>query len=233
MEYFRQEIEKLYPTNYSAGSYSVGAGAYGYKPTPNSIPMNTIGVPYFVSCRDKLQSVPTELLKTGMFFSHPVGANFGKAVAAFIHKIETQKLTITEITFFKHTDQQDVLWLKPSPFWLENPIKRSLFSLLLRCGIYYNTTNKDAFEVAINSQDYSRITKPAIDRFLSGYTIYSGVMPTTHIDGWHFRFITQKIENLRKLLLPSHELIAKVAYEKHTGNPENDWFLAEKELRER
>jgi hypothetical protein len=104
-----------------------------------------------------------------------------KPVAAFIQKIEDQ-LKLGERTQFGPTQVDLAMWIKPAKFWLEYAMRRSLFTALIRAGNNYNR-KEDNFEEALWSEDYLKDTKYAVQRFLNGYTRYTGKK-----SGWHNQF---------------------------------------------
>jgi hypothetical protein len=61
-------------------------------------------------------------------------------------------------------------------------MKRSLFTILLRCGQNYDFVRGN-FEEALNSVSYARNTQYAVKRFLEGNTKYTGNMR-----GWNLQF---------------------------------------------
>ncbi len=105
----------------------------------------------------------------GLFFSHEPGEE--DRISSFIDKTEEILIraalqNINKSKFFK-TNLNFALWVEPSRFWMSCPMKRSLFTLLLRCGCNYDYVN---YENALYSIGYSQSTKKAIQRFLYGFT---------------------------------------------------------------
>jgi hypothetical protein len=72
------------------------------------------------------------------------------------------KLNLKTKTWFYRTQ------IKVSPFWLENDTRRSLFTLLLRCGACFYKGNLDD---ALKNYDLSSLVIPAIRHFLDGNTV--------------------------------------------------------------
>ena len=104
-----------------------------------------------------------------MFFSHE--PDYEYKICAFIEKTEEILIraalqNLNKSKFFK-TNLNFALWVEPSNFWMKCPMKRSLFTLLLRCGQFYNYNN---YEQALYSEEYSKSTKKALQRFLYGFT---------------------------------------------------------------
>ena len=58
------------------------------------------------------------------------------AVPVFISSCENL-LQLNKKTIFFETDMKNVIFLRPSQFWMDCYMKRSLFTLLCRIGIFY------------------------------------------------------------------------------------------------
>jgi len=111
------------------------------------------------------------------FYSHDW--NRGKNIAKFIFDIE-KRLNIKNKTEFGPTEVPRATWVKISTFWSRKSMRRSLFTILLRIGSNYNGKN---FDDVMNSHYYVQDTKYALNRFLSGYTRYTG-----KTRGWYKQF---------------------------------------------
>ncbi len=116
-----------------------------------------------------------------------------KLLNKFFTKIENQ-LKIKKQTVFYHSNLKGAVIIEVADFWLENQCRRSLFTLLLRCGAVYF---KNDFDKAINSYNLAKATKNAIHYFLAG-----NVNPTfTDIEGgFYSKFQSLKGNNLARLL---------------------------------
>lgn len=127
----------------------------------------------FESCRERFAALFRDDT-VGFFFKHPQSK--GKDVAEFVVKIE-ELLKQSEHSQFAMTSLRTVLWVQPSAFWKTCPVRRSLFTGLLRAGIVYDQ-EKNNLEEALLSDAMPRShlagTKPALLRFLCGYTKYDG-----------------------------------------------------------
>lgn len=129
--------------------------------------------PSWEKCREKFAA----LMKpdtTGFLFSHsPLQ---GTHVAGFLSKSE-DVLDLDSRSVYSFTDKDNVLWVGPSAFWMECWIRRSLLTILLRCGMYYNAYS-DNYEEALfgkgdekdQAREYVNKTKPAVMRFMFGFT---------------------------------------------------------------
>lgn len=126
------------------------------------------------------------------FYSHVPGN--GYCIAKFMSKIE-DILNIKCKSQFGPTQRKTVMWIKPSNWWINRSMKRSLFTLLLRVAENYEPL-KDNFEEALFSHRYSLETQYAINRFLEGNTYYTG-----RKRGWHKQFCDLMKEDVDLLLI--------------------------------
>jgi hypothetical protein len=83
----------------------------------------------------------------------------------FFQNIE-KKLNIKNPTVFYYSNE-NVVVINVSSFWMKTALKRSVFTLFLRCGAMYYNGN---FLNAINSYDLTYKVKSALERFLDGHT---------------------------------------------------------------
>jgi hypothetical protein len=132
----------------------------------------------FVYCRENFQTQSRGIRR--ILFGVPKGKR-AYAVAAFMHKIET-KLKLKERSCFGPTQRLGIMWIVASPWWTQSGMKRSLFTILLRCGVNYKPL-KDNFEQALFSTEYTKKTEYAVRRFLRGHTRYTG-----RLTGWYKQF---------------------------------------------
>jgi hypothetical protein len=176
---------------------------YNSKPEINSYAIEDVNLTWH-ACREDFSKI-FKANSTGLYFSHN---NKSQNISSFIEKtedvlIQAANHKISKSLFFE-TNFHFALWIEPSEFWMHCPVKRSLFTLLLRCGSFYNFNN---FENALFSQDYCKITKPAIQRFLYGFTqfkfeneVFEGIGK-----GWVSYFANQSVEIVcEKLIMPSN-----------------------------
>lgn len=138
------------------------------------------------------------------------------SVPEFILRCENI-LELSKKSEFFHTDMKNVIFISPADFWKSCFIRRSLYSLLCRQGIYYS--NKDRFDnflfgcVSNSSKDkinnaysFARKTKLALVRFFAGYNKYVGdgpfegqIFPEKH--GWVEEFQEKQIQYIKKVLI--------------------------------
>ena len=113
------------------------------------------------------------------FFTHVKGR--GKGIALFMTKIE-QQLNVKPRSAFGPTQRKTIMWCRPSIWWTATSMRRSLFTILMRCATAY-IIDKDNFQDTLLSTKHTRETKYAVSRFLQGYTRYTG-----KVSGWHNQF---------------------------------------------
>jgi hypothetical protein len=178
-----------------------------------SLPINgsfSLGKPLnWKKCREQFARDFDE--KTdGFFFSHPNGSS--DCIAAFVSKTEDIIEVVSplpERTRFCRTNVPYALWITPSSFWKECFVRRSLFTILLRCGFEYRPLY-DNYEDALKSNIYSQETLPAIRRFLFGYTQFTNNDTVLNGRGWRDLFVNKDVEEIRsKLTLPKNANIEK------------------------
>ena len=153
---------------------------------------------------------------SGFFFSHH--DNKSNDVASFICHFESivamSGCNITS-SCFARTERKNIIWVVPSSFWLACLMKRSLLTLLLRCSLNFECSQRN-FERCLFG-DYPecklvRETRAAVMRFMYGFTEYRGQLP--HIStsassslirhGWHSEFSNASEFDVKsKLALPA------------------------------
>jgi hypothetical protein len=99
-------------------------------------------------------------------------AKKGPDIEAFIHAVE-RRLKHSHMSEIGPTNFNRVCWVKPAEFWKRNAMRRSFFTILLRCAMHYDLS-KDNFDKALFSLDYTTSSRQATKRFLEGYTWYKG-----------------------------------------------------------
>jgi hypothetical protein len=125
----------------------------------------------------------------------------GEEVARFIRKTE-EIIELPEYTTFQRTNRNYIIQIVPHSFWKECPIRRSLFTILLRQGLFYDVP-RDNYEDALyfyNSvtRNYTQLTRLAVTRFLFGFTNYCG--PTDTYTGWVTLFKNAPLKTIRQWL---------------------------------
>ncbi len=163
-----------------------GVGWFGYMQLNEAL-TEWLPVVQWTHCRDIFQDVSSSaLVAKGMWFC--IGrCSAPENICAFIECVE-DRLDLTEKTLFRKTRYPEIIWAKPSSFWIHDFVRRSFFTLCLRCGMRYRRM-KDNFDYCMfQHYQISRDTVPAIKRFLKGYTFYPYEDPEFNTMGWQFLF---------------------------------------------
>ena len=109
----------------------------------------------------------------GFFFSYEAEKCDG--ITSFIYKAEgivsESSREKIEPSKFSKSNLNFALWVEPSKFWKACEMRRSLFTILLRCGMNYRPADEN-FEEALYSNGYIKKTKDATHRFFFGFTRY-------------------------------------------------------------
>lgn len=158
--------------------YRPEAGSFS-KPKEESGGRYKVGQWYY--CRDLFHG---QLYNCDLFFFSHNSAK-GRSVAEFMQKIESM-IGTDPVSEYGPTQRKAIMWVKPSKWWTVRAMRRSFFTVLLRAGNGYSYT-KDNFEEALFSDPYTIGTKYAVERFLSGYTVYTGKKR-----GWYRQFCEEK-----------------------------------------
>lgn len=168
-------------------------------------------------CREQF-AAKFNSVTSGFYFSHP--ENRGHDVAEFITKFElivaANRAKSFNTSIFRKTCKNSIIWIEPSFFWIDCLIKRSLLTILLRCGINYDMS-LDNFDDALfgeyKESEYVRETRSATLRFLFGFTKFNGPVhnvanyASVQKHGWREEF--QNLDDCsirRRLILPEGEL---------------------------
>ncbi len=167
-------------------------------------------VPFeFEKCREKF-ALNFKVGTTGFYFKHSgyngtVSGNKSVRVASFIKRTEII-LEQTEFSGFALTNRATIVWVEPAMFWKSCRMRRSLFTILLRAGIFYNPES-DNYEDALFSEQYVIPTQQAVMRFLFGFTKYVGPSmdggsdSTYEYKGWKYIFEAKDELTLKSYLV--------------------------------
>lgn len=180
----------------------IGRGWFGHLDSYNHDSKNPFLI--WTHCRDLFQDVSNKRLIThGMWFCH--GNTKVENLCKFIEIIE-EKLELDEKTIFRKTTLKNVVWLQPSSFWINDIVRKSFFTLALRCGTHYKGTKNNFINAMYQHYKISKKTKLAIEHFLNGNTWYTQTRPTANRIGWYCLFTDfdtspMKKEKLETLLV--------------------------------
>ena len=151
-------------------------------------------------CREQFAPYFTDITKEILFTCK---AGNQERIALFIErceqilKISSSKLDHSK---FSTTDKNFVLHVNPSEFWTAQEMRRQVFTILLRCGQFYEP-KKDNVEEALWSEPYAVETKDAIIRFFFGCNNF--ITDSKYIDkiGWVNTFKGKTKEQIIKQLV--------------------------------
>lgn len=168
-------------------------------PTPYGFNLN--GSTWY-KCREEFSKYYTSDSYHGFFFSikDQESAQQSANVANFITKTEALldlSVPINEYSKFSLTNRPFAVWIEPGSFW-KTPMKISLFTILLRCGVNY-CEERDNYEDALKSDPYGRETFQAILRFLFGNTEITVELKNS--SGWRDYFRLANLESMRTMLV--------------------------------
>lgn len=166
---------------------------------------------YWDHCREQFAAKFND--KTpGFYFCHL--ASKSQDIANFLTKFETI-IGNVELSTYCHTNKKTVIWISPNKLWTGCSINRSLMTIVVRCGLNYDS-EKDNFDDALfgnyKENTYLKETRSATLRFLFGFTKFSGIINPVHSSstvvkhGWREEFKSlDDISVRRRLSLPEGE----------------------------
>lgn len=156
------------------------------------------------SCREEFNNAAWEgsrstLHEGGFLFYH--NAKVTADIAEFIDRFESlmeqgrhkpmilskiQKVNTHNVI---KVNEDRMTWCEPGPFWFKQPMRFSLFSMLLRCANngYVAGGEGDFWAALFCGYDLARGCKASIARFLDGYTWYKG-KNDGRTNGWYNTF---------------------------------------------
>lgn len=144
----------------------------------------------FYHCRDQFHPHFTGKSQN-IIYCHP--ANEREDIANFIWMIE-DRVKVEEHSRIGPTNRNTFTWIKVSPFWLQQSMRRSFFTAILRAARAYKVA-KNNFNEALYSVFYFQESRPAVQRFLAGFTYFTG-----RRYGWHNVFRNKSAAQVATLL---------------------------------
>jgi hypothetical protein len=161
--YFKAEVCKYDP---GKNIYSKAAGiphlGFGLcrlnKKEPKCSPTGN-----WFSCREIFAGSFTKV--TSQFFFGVSNFAECQSIAYFFMEVE-KRLGITDNVCIQPTDYNNLVIIHIPKWWRANYARRQLFTILLRCGVYYAAS----FEEALKAVNYSSATLKAVNKFLEGNT---------------------------------------------------------------
>ena len=113
-----------------------------------------------------------------------------EVIRDLIGKVEG-KLNLNFHSKIRPCDWQRVTWIKPCGFWRRQPMRMSLFSILMRVAQHY----KGDIDEALDGDPYAQTTKAAIHYFMDGHCRYVG-----KLTGWYQQFDTRLLKHNKQTL---------------------------------
>jgi hypothetical protein len=101
-------------------------------------------------------------------------------IASFMRMVES-RLKLSERSEFGPTIINGTMWVKAPKWWSKSNIRRYFYTMMLRAAMKYSRTKRN-FLKSLWSIGYTRQSRYAVERFLSGFTKYKG--RSSRIDGW-------------------------------------------------
>jgi hypothetical protein len=148
-------------------------------------------------CRESFEFRWREYLDRNIYFNTAGPKILG--IEALHNKIVflERKLSLDDESEFGFTQNANICWIKPLYFWKHHPIKRSLFTALLRgCS----NSGKFDLESIINAEYTLCTTKNAVHRFFDSNTNINISPEINQNMGWQHFFNDSNQDKLEQLL---------------------------------
>jgi hypothetical protein len=161
--------------------------------------------PHWFRCRELFAGYFSPDTKLIYFsFSCAKESSVPHFIATTEEVLNLSRKTPMKSTVFHHVTNKKNVWaIDPSPFWRHCPMRRSLFTILLRSGRFYDT-HQNNWEESLYSDEYIKTTKNASMRFMYGFNYY--VMHPGDRSGWCVTFKNSTNEEVKKRLTFPREL---------------------------
>lgn len=141
------------------------------------LPDGTLLALEWLHCREYFQD-ESKGIRRILFCHRPKRS---KNVAMFMDRVESI-LGVCDRSVFGPTQRHNISWASVSPWWMDLSMRRSLFTILIRCAQNYSF-RRGNFEEALFSVQYAKDTEHAVRRFFDGNTRYNG-----RCKGWYNQF---------------------------------------------
>lgn len=161
--------------------------------------------PAFHKCRETFGKVFTDKTRS-ILYSH--GGSQRANIVEFFSKIEDAiGISLKEKSQFFETQRTTVTPIRPAKFWLVCPLRRQIFTLLLRSGRNHILGNN--YEIALQNSKYTKETFNILQLFISGYNQFHNSclekLAGDHHNGFFAQFHDLQIENVKNILLFKNE----------------------------
>lgn len=145
-------------------------------------------------CREQFHlAANVAIWRPRFFFCHKPGRR--DFIIHLITQVE-RRLNLWCRTKIYETDTDNVICVRPAPFWRLQWMRFSLFTIILRVG--NDSKDGDAIEDAMQRSMYTKRTLPAVEHFLSGNTWFTGWGL-----GWADNFAATSQRTLARRLVPA------------------------------
>jgi hypothetical protein len=145
----------------------------------------------FYSCRERFHS-DTSCLSTEILYACK-SKDYRLKLAWLVDEIEA-KLGVEEKIICADTNHARLMWIEISPWW-QTPLRFQFLTCVCRAAnVAVDTYGKPLLEQLL-PQPYLYATKPAVEKFLDGYTM---LKPGSYFAGWHASMTNGGIHNLIK-----------------------------------
>jgi len=192
-------------------AYSQTVGSFGIvsgRLNQQTLVVNPVTT-WYTTCREQFHSFGTAQKCSDFFYV--VNPDTQEDVAHFMYHIE-RWLKLENKSWFKYTEKNSIIWIEAEKWWTINPMRYQFFTICLRAALNWRRRFNADLRQTLNSYIYARETPEAVDRFLAGYTWYTG-----NVVGWKKQFFgtgstgpghveKPTVSQLNKLLvLPDYE----------------------------
>lgn len=97
-----------------------------------------------------------------------------KNIPEFLNKFEI-KMGLKPSQFYITKEfSTHLIVVQPNKFWLKNSLRRNLLTILIKVGRSYKSHVKGSFSRLLYNNRYIKYSKPALLKFMQGYTCYNG-----------------------------------------------------------
>lgn len=168
-----EELEQRPAISHGRGMYGPEPGAFSpFKFDRKGNKVVASGHEGWYGCRELFLSYSFKAGMKRFLFSH-YGNRTHDYIKKFIAECEERLgLPADQRSQILPTNNVNFSVVCVSDWWRTVPIRKALFTILLRAGQAYN--DKRTFEQALYSNEYATDTQYAIERFFKGYTLLKG-----------------------------------------------------------
>lgn len=181
-------------TNQSSGYNINYADGYGY----GSFKNNTFCMAGSHSCREEFlrYRMLNEIGGNSYWFLLNIGTKGSVNEYRHFLKAAEKSIGVKNTILVRSTNMKGVVAINVNSWWLKSKIRMQFITCLLRCYYHYNKNNHKSFDKKnipmdniLFSYPYFSQTKPAVQRFMSGFTL---LKKGYKCEGWLNRFNNTK-----------------------------------------